>query len=296
MPVHHPVMLLLIALPPSCHIGAAAPPKPVTSRGYGSGQAQVAPSQAQKPQPAAPPFYPDKLRLLVWRDDRGRERPIRRPGDWPRRRAHILASLQWVMGPLPDDSRRVPVEMRIESSESLAAFKRHRITFAVEPGDRLPAYLLIPRAQPRKAPAMLCLHQTTPLGKGEPAGLGPKTNLHCARELALRGYVTLAPDYPNFGDYRCDPYARGYDSATMKDIWNHQRAVDLLQSLPEVDSGRIGVIGHSLGGHNALFVAAFDPRIKAVVTSCGFNSFFKYYGGNLTGWSQVTAPAHAPSR
>jgi hypothetical protein len=35
------------------------------------------------------------------------------------------------------------------------------------------------------------------------------------------------------------------------------------------------------------FVAAFDQRIKVVVTSCGFNSFFKYYGGDLTGWSHA---------
>jgi predicted dienelactone hydrolase len=73
----------------------------------------------------------------------------------------------------------------------------------------------------------------------------------------------------------------------MKGIWNHIRAVDLLQSLPQVDRKRIGVIGHSLGGHNALFVAAFDTRIKAVVTSCGFNSFFAYAGGDLTGWSHA---------
>jgi pimeloyl-ACP methyl ester carboxylesterase len=105
--------------------------------------------------------------------------------------------------------------------------------------------------------------------------------------LAERGYVVLAPDYPNFGDYHYDSYAHGYASATMKGIWNHIRAVDLLQSLPLVDPKRIGVIGHSLGGHNALFVAAFDPRIKAVVSSCGFNSFFSYKAGDLTGWSHA---------
>jgi len=105
--------------------------------------------------------------------------------------------------------------------------------------------------------------------------------------LAERGYVTLAPDYPNFGDYQLDVYKAGYASATMKGIWNHARAVDLLESLPQVDRNRIGVIGHSLGGHNALFVAAFDPRLKAVVTSCGFNSFFAYAGGNLAGWSHA---------
>ena len=52
-----------------------------------------------------------------------------------------------------------------------------------------------------------------------------------------------------------------------------------------MDGERIGCIGHSLGGHNTLFTAAFDPRIKAVVTNCGFTSFPKYYGGNLKGWT-----------
>jgi len=132
---------------------------------------------------------------------------------------------------------------------------------------------------------MLCLHQTTRIGKAEPAGIGGKPNLHYARELAERGYVTLAPDYPNFGDYQFDPYAHGYASATMKGIVNHRAAVDLLASLPQVNPKAIGVIGHSLGGHNSLFVAAFDQRLRAVVTSCGFNAFPKYYGGNLKGWS-----------
>ena len=71
----------------------------------------------------------------------------------------------------------------------------------------------------------------------------------------------------------------------MKGIVNHRRAIDLLQSLPEVDPQRIGVIGHSLGGHNALFLAAFDDRVKAIVTSCGFTSFPKYMKGDLSGWS-----------
>ena len=97
--------------------------------------------------------------------------------------------------------------------------------------------------------------------------------------------VALAPDYPGFGDYKIDAYAKGYVSTTMKGIWNHRRAVDVLRSLPEVDGERIGVIGHSLGGHNSLFVSVFEPRIKAAVTSCGFTAFPKYYKGNLKGWS-----------
>jgi len=44
---------------------------------------------------------------------------------------------------------------------------------------------------------------------------------------------------------------------------------------------------HSLGGHNTLVLAAFDERVKAMVTSCGFTSMRKYDNGNLTGWGQT---------
>jgi len=71
----------------------------------------------------------------------------------------------------------------------------------------------------------------------------------------------------------------------MKGIVNHRRCIDLLQSLPEVDPERIGVIGHSLGGHNAMFVAAFDERLKAIVSSCGWTPFHDYYGGKVAGWT-----------
>jgi pimeloyl-ACP methyl ester carboxylesterase len=235
-------------------------------------------------QDSKPPFYADKSNLLILIEG-NRQRPIKTEADWQKRRDHILTNMQLVMGPLPDESRKPPLEVEELEKTELTECIRKRITFAVEPGDRVPAYLLIPKDLKDKAPAMLCLHQTTAIGKGEPAGIGGTKNLKYAVELAERGYVALAPDYPNFGDYKYDPYAHGYQSATMKGIWNHMRAVDLLQSLSEVDKDRIGCIGHSLGGHNTLFAAAFDPRIKVAVSSCGFTSFPKYYKGDLTGWS-----------
>ena len=217
--------------------------------------------------------------------------PVRSKDEWAVRRLDILRNLQSVMGNLPEKSS-APLDLRVLEEESVGGIKRRKITFvsevfAGEP-DRVSAYLLLPdgsRRTGRKTAAVLCLHQTTRIGKGEPAGVGGKPDLHYALELAQRGYVTLAPDYPNFGGYEFDPYAHGYASATMKGIVNHRRAIDLLQSLPEVDPQRVGVIGHSLGGHNALFLAAFDDRVKVIVTSCGFTSFAKYMKGDLTGWS-----------
>jgi pimeloyl-ACP methyl ester carboxylesterase len=225
---------------------------------------------------------------MVVRDAEGRERPIRSLADWNVRRDHILAHFQDVAGELPGGERRVPLELQVITSEKEPGFTRKKISFATEPGDRVPAWLLIPdRVQKpaAKAPAVLCLHQTIAIGKDEPAGLGQNRELAYARELVERGYIALAPDYPNFGEYKVNAYDLGYASATMKAIWNNLRAIDLLCSLGEVDSARIGVIGHSLGGHNAIFTALFDDRIKAVVSSCGFNAFPFYYKGNITGWS-----------
>jgi acetyl esterase/lipase len=240
------------------------------------------PGVASEPKP---PVYPDHANLMVVRSAAGGETPVTTRADWEVRRAHVLAHLQEVMGPMPGAGRRVPLDVRELEQVDTPAFTRKKVTFASEPGDRVPAWLLIPKNLKGPAPAVLCLHQTTKIGKDEPVGLGGKENLRYAKELAERGYVAIAPDYPNFGEYHLDVYAMGYASASMKAVWNNMRAVDLLSSLKEVDPERIGVIGHSLGGHNSIFTALFDPRLKAVVSSCGFNSFPSYMKGNIAGWS-----------
>jgi dienelactone hydrolase len=234
---------------------------------------------------AQPPDQIDHANPMLFLDSTGHLQPVKTIKDWEHRRAQILKNMQEVMGPLPDESRKVPLDLKITASADVEGYTRQTITFAVEKGDRLAAYLLIPKNLKTKAPAVLCLHQTTPLGKASPAGLSDRPTLHYAAELARRGYITLAPDYPYFGDNQTDPYKLGYTSATMKGIWNHMRCIDLLQSMNEVDAEKMGCIGHSLGGHNTIFLASFDTRIKAAVSSCGFTSFPKYYGGNLKGWS-----------
>ena len=233
------------------------------------------------------PEYDDHSQLLVVSHSQGQSKSVESPAEWALRRSHVLVGMECAMGSLPPSSRRVPLAIRWMETVPAAKYKRHRITYASEPGDRVPAWLLVPENLTGPGPAMLCLHQTTRIGKDEPAGLGGRPTLHYAHELAERGYVCIVPDYPSFGDYEFDFKTQGplYDSGSMKAIWNNLRAVDLLQSLPEVDHDRIGCIGHSLGGHNALFTATFDQRLRAVVTSCGFTAFHQYYGGRLAGWT-----------
>ncbi|MFO1044093.1 MAG: alpha/beta fold hydrolase [Planctomycetaceae bacterium] len=243
-------------------------------------------ASADEPAPIA---YPDHSRLLVVRDASGNERPVTSKDDWAVRVRHIRANMQLVMGPLPGNDRRVPLDVETISEERTDKYLRRKLKFTPEPGDRVPAWLLIPHglSDNQKAPAMLCLHQTNNVGKNEPAGFGGLKSLYYAHELAERGFVCIVPDYPSFGEYPYDFKKQGahYASGSMKAIWNNMRAVDLFETLPFVDKSRIGVIGHSLGGHNALFTAAFDERLKAVVTSCGFTPFHDYYKGKLAGWT-----------
>ena len=240
---------------------------------------------------AIPPelAYTDHSRLLVVRDASGAERPIKTKEDWALRVSHIKASMQLVMGPLPNDSKKVPLNIRVLSKVRMAKYEQQEILFSPDSTDRVPAWILIPHdaSDNGMTPAMLCLHQTIPIGKDEPAGLGGSESLHYARELAERGYICIVPDYPSFGDYKYDFKAADAicESGSMKAIWNNIRAVDVLESLPQVNKNRIGAIGHSLGGHNGLFTAVFDDRIKAVISSCGFTPFHDYYNGNLRGWT-----------
>jgi dienelactone hydrolase len=68
---------------------------------------------------------------------------------------------------------------------------------------------------------MLCLHGTSG-ACGRTAGLGEDYPRY-AIELAERGYVTIAPDYPLLGENMTDPTAAGFDSGTIKGVWDHMR-------------------------------------------------------------------------
>jgi len=132
---------------------------------------------------------------------------------------------------------------------------------------------------------VLALHPTNnDIGHGVIVGLGGKSNRQYASELAERGYVVLAPSYPLLAKYQPDLKALGWESGTLKAVWDNMRGLDLLESLPFVKPGAFGAIGHSLGGHNSVFTSVFDDRIKVVVSSCGLDSFLDYYNGDEKVW------------
>src|SRR5687768_10912897 len=197
----------------------------------------------------------DRQNLLLYMEATGQPAPVRSVRDWLRRRAGILQGMQEVMGPLPGKEKICPLDMRVEEEADAGSHVRRLITYAAEPGGRVPAYLLIPKtalSSNRRVRAVLCLHPTDhKIGHKVVVGLGGLPNRLYAVELAERGYVTLAPSYPLLANYQPNIKELGYRSGTMKAIWDNIRGLDLLETLPFVRKGAFGVIGHSLGGHNS---------------------------------------------
>lgn len=227
--------------------------------------------------------------LLVYRGPGGEVLPVRTVDDWLRRRAEILDGMAAIMGRLPGQEKCCALDPEIAEEVDCGSYVRRLVRYSSEPGGRVPAYLLVPKVvlgdAGRRAPAVLCLHPTDEvIGRGVVVGLGDRPNRSYAAELAERGYVTLAPSYPLLADYRPDLRALDWQSGTLKAVWDNLRGLDLLESLPFVRAGEFGAIGHSLGGHNAVFTAVHDDRIRAVVSSCGLDAFVDYYGGDEAVW------------
>lgn len=132
--------------------------------------------------------------------------------------------------------------------------------------------------------SVLCLHGTSDEAKETQLGAGRNPYRDWARFLSNRGFITISPDHLCSGERFPFPDERPYTterfyqrhpqwSALGKSVWDGSRALDILQTVAGVDAGRIGSIGHSLGGYGSILLAAFDQRVRVTVSSCGLTTW-----------------------
>lgn len=166
--------------------------------------------------------------------------------DWQRRRAEILADWEGILGKWPAIVEHPTIEV-IETTDRVGIIQR-RVRVQVAPDQICDGYVLVPKG-PGPFPAVF-----VPFYDAETSvGLGKNPNRDFAWKLAQRGYVALAIGSPG-GDARkpvlsaqakCQPLSYlGYIAANA---WN------ALANMSEVDSKRIGIVGHSYGGKWAMF-------------------------------------------
>lgn len=204
---------------------------------------------------------------------------------WEKKRSTIVARARLMLGDAPAVNRD-PIKPNVLSENQRTGYKELKVQFPSGTGDTIKGYLLIPdgAADSSPRPAIIALHSTGP-GASQTVGLTPTPNRSYGMELAQRGYVVLAIDtisggeriYPGYEAYYTNEFYKAYPnwSAMDKMISDHKKGLDYLCGLKIVDSERLGCIGHSLGGYNSFFLQAFEPRIKAAVSSCGFTPMGK---------------------
>ena len=158
--------------------------------------------------------------------------------------------------------------------DETATHKSFRVSFKSRNGLTVYGILLVPN-QASKNPAVVCIH-----GMGgspeQVAGLIAEQDYtrNFGRRLAERGYVVFAPLMTNTGKLR-ERFDRKAIMVGSRLQWIEQQkifsVIDLLQSLPEVDAGRIGIYGISWGGRTVMYQGALDQRVAATVISGHFN-------------------------
>jgi dienelactone hydrolase len=226
----------------------------------------------QRPPEVMPADMPELSPLL--RDARGE--PINTKSAWRRQREIIRREWLKFLGGLP--ANKPPLKAQILSSEELPDFTREQVRYQIEDGVFTDGYLLAPRNRRGQRPAVVVFHPTTPVQAKGVAGLVAEYEQEKWQgvQLARRGYVVLCPRNYIFtdgdtwtGNARRVLRAHPNWTGITRMVWDARRAVDFLESLPAVDRRRIGCLGHSLGGKQALYAAAFDERIQAAVSSEG---------------------------
>ncbi|MCB0628326.1 MAG: CocE/NonD family hydrolase [Saprospiraceae bacterium] len=198
--------------------------------------------------------------------------------DWPAYQAQARTELQEMLGLLPWPEK-TPLKATVTGTVEHEEFTVQKLHFQSMPGLYVTANLYLPKNRKEKAPAIVyvCGHATVTKGG---YNYGAKAHYqHHPAWFARNGYVCLILDTVQLGEiegihhglHRYERWwwqSRGYTPAGVE-AWNGIRAIDYLQSRPEVDPGRIGITGRSGGGITSWWVAALDDRIKVAVPVAG---------------------------
>jgi dienelactone hydrolase len=210
------------------------------------------------------------------------QQPITTRDQWEPARQKIRDAWLKFLGPMPTE--RPPVRLEVLKEDRPAGCVRQLVRYLAEADEPVEGYLLRPdKPATGKRSGIVALHQTSRSNIEEIAGINGPAEQHLALKLCRDGHVVFCPrcylwetpDHNIDVKSTVDHFKQRHPQALgmHKMLFDAQRGVDVLVSLPDVDPQRIGAVGHSLGAKEALYLAAFDERIKAAVASEGGTGF-----------------------
>jgi sugar lactone lactonase YvrE/cephalosporin-C deacetylase-like acetyl esterase len=180
---------------------------------------------------------------------------------------------------------RCPLEPQLHGEPmKREGYTVERVSFQTRPGVRMTANLYIPDAARKKpAPAILMVHGHWKLAKQEPT-----VQMRCIGAARL-GFVVLCVDAfgagergigTALGEYHGEMVAATLLPAGLTlcglQVYENMRAVDYLETRPEVDKTRIGITGASGGGNQTMYAAAWDKRLRCAVPVCSVGNYQAY--------------------
>jgi len=203
---------------------------------------------------------------------------IRTLEDWTSRKDEYRRQLLEMLGldPLPE---KTDLKATVTGTVDHELFTVEKVHFQSRPGLYVTGNLYVPKGLTAPAPAILYVCGHGRVAKGD-VSFGNKVHYqHHGGWFARHGYVCLTIDTLQLGEiegihhgtYNQDLWwwnCRGYTPAGVE-AWNCVRALDYLETRPEVDASRFGVTGRSGGGAYSWWIAAIDDRIKVAVPVAG---------------------------
>jgi len=185
--------------------------------------------------------------------------------DWEKRRNEI--SIQWhkMMGEWPPLLKNPKIDILDEKKRE--NFMQYRISFFWTPNEKTEGYLLIPDKNDYKKPAVITVYYEpeTAIGMGQP-------DRDFAYQLTKRGFVTLSIGTTKATENKTYAiYHPNINQATVQPLsmlaYAAANAWYVLASFSEVDSTRIGIVGHSFGGKWAMFASCLFENFACAVWS-----------------------------
>lgn len=207
---------------------------------------------------------------------------------WKGRFQPVMVEL---LGRMPE---RIPLEVRWVEKKEFETLVRHKVYILTHENYWMPAYYFVPKTRRAKTPAIICLHGHSGIypyireGDAETLEKAKRAACDYAVYMAEHGYITLAPVVRGWNETMGDPDIgrpiRSCRRVTMDAFllgmtpmglrcWDSMRAIDFLETQPEVDSERIGVAGLSGGGALSLYLPVLEPRVKLVMIAGAFTSY-----------------------
>jgi len=210
-------------------------------------------------------------------------------------RDRLRGRLREALGLFPEQD--VPLQARLTETIEYEDYVLEQVTYTTMEGMAVPAAVLVPKRGQGPWPAILACHghghgQRDALGLDEYGREVEDAGIHnrFAVQLVRKGFVVVVPEIMGFGERRqaadlqanpsgnsCAALASslllyGRTLAGMR-VYEAKRALDYIQSRPDVRPGGIGCFGFSGGSLIASYTAALDERIQAVVLCSWTNTF-----------------------